>query len=181
MKHAVLFPILKAQHFIALFKNVVGLKTFGVFLPILIAFTLVPTGYFVGMFLFLMMLVIVAILSRFLNTFQLLYTPKVVVILTFVITIMLITVSVGLAYNIDFLMALTLFPIIIVSIASERFARAIEEDGFQDAAIKLLQTLQSSSSEQTTRWKQTLENVNFRTNPTRLWEGIEGLNKKYAK
>ena len=40
-----------------------------------------------------------------------------------------------------------------------------------DADIKL---------EQTTRWKQTLDSVNFRTNPTRLWKLIKSLNNKYT-
>ncbi|MFD0963997.1 7TM domain-containing protein [Pseudofulvibacter geojedonensis] len=126
---------------VALFKNVIGLKTYGVFLSVLIAFTLTNTGYFTGMLLFLLMIFIVTLMSIPLNKWGLLYTPKVVVILTSVIFIILSLINIGIAYEVEWLVALTFFPIIIVSIMAERFSRAIIEEGHKNALKTMLQTL----------------------------------------
>ena len=130
---------------ISLIKNVIGLKTFGIFLPVLIAYTLTTTGYFTGMLVFLMMTLIVVLLSFPLNKWGLLYTPKMAVVLTSTIIIMLLLLSVELHYKLQWLSSLTFFPIIIISIMAERFSRAIEEDGHQKALSTLLQTLVATS------------------------------------
>ena len=130
---------------IALLKNVIGLKTYGVFLPILIAYTLTSTGFLSGMFLFLIMTGLVALISLPLNKWGLLYTPKMVVILTFTILMIFMLISLGVTYKINWLTGLSFFPIIILSIMAERFARAIEEDGYQIAIGTIMQTLIATS------------------------------------
>ncbi|WP_461588934.1 7TM domain-containing protein [Winogradskyella sp.] len=130
---------------ISLIKNVIGLKTFGIFLPILIAYTLTTTGYVSGILLFLLMTLIVVLLSFPLNKWGLLYTPKMAVVLTATIIIMLMLLSVGLHYKLQWLTTITFFPIIIISIMAERFSRAIEEDGHQKALSTLFQTLVATS------------------------------------
>lgn len=126
---------------ISLFKNVVGLKTYGIFLPILIAYTFTNTGYLVGISLFAIILLLVAALSLPLNKWGLLYTPKIVIILTVTILFIFIIISLGVTYNISWMLALSFFPIIITAIMAERFARAIDEDGYEEAASKMVQTL----------------------------------------
>ncbi len=130
---------------IALFKNVVGLKTFGVFLPVLIAYTLTTTGFITGILLFLFITGLVALISVPLSKWGLLYTPKMVVILGFAIITIFSLIVIGQQYHIKWLLALSFFPIIITAIVSERFARAIEEDGHQAAISTLLQTLIATS------------------------------------
>lgn len=126
---------------IALFKNVVGLRTFGVFLPVLIAYTLTATGFVTGMILFLLITGLVALVSVPLTQWGMLYTPKIVAILSFTILAIFVLVGIGLENNIEWLLSLSAFPIIITAIVSERFARAIEEDGHQKAIATMLQTL----------------------------------------
>ena len=130
---------------IALFKNVVGLKTFGVFLPVLIAYTFTSTGFITGIVLFLFITGLVALISVPFGRWGLLYTPKMVAILTFAVLAIFSLINFGLAYDIDWLKSLSFFPIIITAIMSERFARAIEEDGHQAAISTMLQTLVATS------------------------------------
>ena len=130
---------------IALFKNVVGLKTFGVFLPVLIAYTFTSTGFITGIILFLFITGLVALISVPLGKWGLLYTPKMVAILSFTVMVIFSLITFGLTYDIDWLTSLSFFPIIIVAIMSERFARAIEEDGHQKAISTMLQTLIATS------------------------------------
>lgn len=130
---------------ISLFKNVVGLKTYGIFLPILIAYTLTNTGYITGIALFLLIVGVVALSSLPLNKWGLLYTPKIVIILTIAVLFIFGLINIGLHYNIEWILALSFFPIIITAIMAERFARAIDEDGYQEALSKMLQTLIATS------------------------------------
>lgn len=130
---------------IALFKNVIGLKTFGVFLPVLIAYTFTSTGFITGIILFLFITGLVALISVPFGRWGLLYTPKMVAILTFAVLAIFSLINFGLAYDIDWLKSLSFFPIIITAIMSERFARAIEEDGHQAAISTMIQTLVATS------------------------------------
>lgn len=126
---------------ISLLKNVVGLKTYGIFLPVLIAYTLSLIGYVSGIGLFLFITALIALFSVPLNRWGLLYTPKIVVLLTLTVLSILFLISIGLYFEITWLTKLSFFPIIVIVIMSERFARAIEEDGYSTAASTIGQTL----------------------------------------
>ena len=126
---------------IALLKNVVGLKTYGIFLPVLIAYTLSTIGFLLGIGLFLCITGLIALFSIPLNRWELLYTPKIVVLLTMSVVSILALISIGLYFEISWLTKLSFFPIIVIVIMSERFARAIEEDGYKKASSTIGQTL----------------------------------------
>ena len=115
------------------------------FLPVLIAYTFTSTGFITGIILFLFITGLVALISVPLGKWGLLYTPKMVAIVTFTVMAIFSLITFGLAYDIEWLTSLSFFPIIIVAIMSERFARAIEEDGHQKAISTMLQTLIATS------------------------------------
>ncbi len=126
---------------VAFLRNVIGLHTFGVFLPVLIAFSLLETGYVTGMLLFIFLILFVGALSKPLNKIGLLHTPKLVVLLSLLILVMLIGSYLGMKEDIIWLSSLTFFPTIILTISAERFSTLIVEDGYQKATSSLFQTL----------------------------------------
>ncbi|CAM1343808.1 7TM domain-containing protein [Tenacibaculum amylolyticum] len=126
---------------VALLKNVIGLKIYGIFLPILMAFTFTTTGLVTGLLLFFIITIVVMLISIPLHTWGLLHTPKMVVVLSASVILILLLLSIGLHYKIQWLQSLSFFPIIVTSITAERFTRAIEEDGYNNAIKKMLQTL----------------------------------------
>ncbi|MBQ4822137.1 7TM domain-containing protein [Aquimarina sp. MMG016] len=126
---------------VAFLRNVVGVKTFGIFLPVLIAFSLLQTGFVSGIILFVVLILLVGLISYPFDKMGLLYTPKLVVSLTIMVGLMIIATSIGLKFNIAWLTTLTFFPTIILTIAAERFSRATVEDGYRLAIDKLFQTL----------------------------------------
>ncbi len=126
---------------IAFLRNVVGVKTFGVFLPVLIAFSLLHTGFISGVLLFVSLILLVGLIAYPFDKVGLLYTPKLVISLTIMVGLIIITTLIGVKYNITWLTTLTFFPTIILTIAAERFSKAIIEDGYKLAIDKLLQTL----------------------------------------
>lgn len=126
---------------VALLRNVVGIRTFGVFLPVLIAFSLLETGFGTGMALFLFLILFVGFITRPFDTMGLLHTPKLVISLTLMVLVMTLGNYLGVSLKITWLSSLTLFPTIILTISAERFSKLIVEDGLQKATGTLFQTL----------------------------------------
>ena len=126
---------------VAFLRNVIGLKTFGVFLPVLIAFSLLETGFGVGMLLFVFLVLFVGMISRPFHKLGLLHTPKLVISLSLMVLVMILGSYLGLKKNIVWLTSLTFFPTIILTISAERFSTLIVENGFQKASGILFQTL----------------------------------------
>ena len=126
---------------VAFLRNIVGIKTFGVFLPALIAFSLTHTGLASGLLLFVVLILLIGLISYPFDKLGLLYTPKLVISLTIMIAVMVLATYAGMTYDIPWLTTISFFPIIILTIAAERFSRATMEDGYKVAFNKLLQTL----------------------------------------
>ena len=112
-----------------IFRNVIGLETFGTFLPALIASAAKDTGLWWGLFGFVLVIVLTALVRRAMDWLQLLHSPKMAILLTTVVMIILgaTVVSAQLGYN--QLAHLSLFPIAILAITAERFALYEAEQG----------------------------------------------------
>ncbi|MEM1219691.1 MAG: 7TM domain-containing protein, partial [Bacteroidota bacterium] len=126
---------------VALFKNVVGLKTFGVFLPAIIAMAMADVGFIYGVIIYCLLITIVGILHYPMERWGLLYTPRMVALLIAMVSTLLLLTYAGISTSNKVLSAMVFFPIIVLTIAAERFARTIVEDGYQEAVQLQLQTL----------------------------------------
>ncbi|MEM7381504.1 MAG: 7TM domain-containing protein, partial [Bacteroidota bacterium] len=130
---------------VALLRNIVGIRTFGIFLPVLIAFSLLETGFTTGMALFLFLVLFVGLITRPFDNMGLLHTPKLVISLTLMVIVMALGNFLGFTFDIPWLSSLTLFPTIILTISAERFSKLIVEDGMHKATGTLFQTLMAVS------------------------------------
>lgn len=126
---------------VALMRNVVGLKTFGLFLPALIAVSMQETGFGVGTLAFALVIVVVASLHPLLQMWRLLYTPRLVILLVAVVGCYLGMSAWGWRLGHTEWVYVTLFPVVVVAITAERFAREIEEVGWTSALSTAGQTL----------------------------------------
>lgn len=126
---------------VAFMRNVVGLHTFGLFLPALIAVSMKGTGLGIGTGAFVLVLLTVAALHPILMRWRLLYTPRLVILLVAVVACYLAVSAWGWRSGQIEWVRVTLFPVVVVAITAERFAREIEEVGWMDAISKAAQTL----------------------------------------
>lgn len=126
---------------VAISKNVIGLKTYGVFLPALIAFALIEMGLATGLIFFSLVIVLISLVNYPLEKWGLLQTPKIVVMLTAVVIYCLSAMSIFIETGWTTPSSALLFPIIILTITAERFARKIEEDSVKEALNIYGQTL----------------------------------------
>ncbi len=126
---------------VALFRNVIGLQTFGVFLPALIAVASRETGLFWGVVSYIIVVSMVGLIHYPLERWGLLYTPKMAIMLVGVV-ITFISVSIfGIRFHMHSLAYVTLFPIVLLTITAEQFARTITEEGLAKAIQLTGQTL----------------------------------------
>ena len=126
---------------VALLKNVVGLKTFGVFLPAIIAMAMADVGFVNGAIIYCSLIAVVGLVHYPLERWGLLYTPRLVALLIAMVGTLLLITYIGVDSSYGMLGAVIFFPIIVLTIAAERFARTIVEDGYQEAVQLQFQTL----------------------------------------
>jgi len=124
-----------------IFRNVVGLRVFGTFFPALIAVACRGAGLGWGLLGLSIVLLIVGVARLFLDRMNLLHTPKLAIMLTLVILAMIALSASAVAYDIGTLAYISLFPIAVMTLTTERFALTIEEEGWGRAVLVSLQTI----------------------------------------
>jgi hypothetical protein len=126
---------------VVLFRNVVGLKTFGTFLPVLIASSARHTGLMWGAIGFVLLILIASLVRRCTARLELLHSPQLAVMLTAVIGVMLFGGRLAVEMGFGSLGKLSLFPVAIIAITAERFTLMEIEDGWREAWATMLRTL----------------------------------------
>jgi len=119
-----LFPL--AALIVTFCRNVIGLRTFGVFLPMLVAAGCVYTGFLPGMLGFVTILGIGAAVHRYFRGMRVLVVPRIAAVIT-VLTVLILTGGVLVAESASHRFALlALFPVVILSFAAERLQEMAE-------------------------------------------------------
>ncbi|MDH4229011.1 MAG: UUP1 family membrane protein [Nitrospirota bacterium] len=119
---------------VVIFRNVVGLETFGTFLPALIAAAARDTGIWWGLAGFLTILLVAATVRKALDWVHLLHSPKMAIMLTVVVITMLSLSVAAVNAGLFDLAHVSLFPIAILAITAERIALIDAEQGFLQVA-----------------------------------------------
>lgn len=118
---------------IVLLRNIVGIQTFGTFMPILIALSFRETELLGGVILFTLIVSLGLAIRFYLERLKLLLVPRLAAVVIVVIMIML-TLSI-LSHNlgIEHGLSIALFPMVILAMTIERMSLVWEEHGPSDA------------------------------------------------
>jgi hypothetical protein len=115
--------------FLTIMRNIVGLRTFGTFMPVLIAIAFRETQVLWGLFL-LSVVITVALLVRFyLGTLRLLVVPRLSSILIIVILAMAGVSVLSNQLGLERGLSVTLFPMVILTMTVERMSIVWDERG----------------------------------------------------
>ncbi len=126
---------------IGILKSVVGLKTIGVFLPVLISLSLTQTGVVSGLILFTFIVLVVACMSYPMTYWGIQHTAKLTTLMT-VVVLSVLALMFGLSQTgLLEVSAPLFFPLIMLTIVAEKVARMMEEDGMKVAFDVYAQTL----------------------------------------
>jgi len=124
----------------AILRNVVGIRTFGMFMPMLIALAMTTTGLALGS-AFLGAVVSLALLIRlWIQRFYLLLAPRIAFTLTLVVLLMVGLISLGDRFHIE-TSGIGVFPFVIMTMIVERITVSLEEEGTRNTVNRILSTL----------------------------------------
>lgn len=125
---------------LAFLKQVIGISTFGLYAPSVIALSFIALGWKVGI-AFLIFIITTGYATRsFMRKWRLLYIPKVAIILTVVSLTLLLMLGIGAYFNLT-LSGDTIFILLIMSTLSESFLTLKTEEGLYSAIIGIAETI----------------------------------------
>ena len=129
----VMLPIPIAVLLLVVLRNVVGIKTFGTFMPVLIALAFRETQLFWGVFMFCFIVAMGTISRFYLDRLKLLLVPRLAAI--FIIVVILMAVISILSYKLGLHrgLSIALFPMVILTMTIEHMTIVWEERGAEQA------------------------------------------------
>lgn len=118
---------------VVLLRNFIGLKTFGTFMPILIALAFRETKLLWGIILFSTLVAIGVLLRFYLERLKLLLVPRLASVLIIVILLMAGVSVLSLKLGFQSGLSIALFPMVILAMTIERMSLTWDESGAREA------------------------------------------------
>lgn len=131
--YAVLLLVPIGALVVALLRNVVGVQTFGTFMPVLIALAFRETKLFWGIVLFSVLVALGLAFRFYLERLRLLAIPRISAVLSIVVLLMLGISILGHQFELESGLSVALFPMVILAMTVERMSTVWEERGAGDA------------------------------------------------
>ena len=125
---------------IAFLKQVVGITTFGLYLPSIITLSFLALGLKFGLIILVIIIVTGAILRKALYRFRLLHIPRIAIILTISTLIILLMLAFGTYLGSTYIASIAVFPMLIMTTLAEKFVSALSGKGFFAALFLMLET-----------------------------------------
>ncbi|WP_018971147.1 inactive transglutaminase family protein [Rubritalea marina] len=121
---------------VVLMRNIIGVKTSGTFMPILLAMAFLKTDLLPGLMLFALVVSVGLIVRSYLSKLDLLLVPRISAVVIVVIGIMVSFGVLGAKFELGIVESVTLFPTIILAWTVERLSILWEEDGPSEVALQ---------------------------------------------
>ena len=126
---------------IAAFRQLVGIKSFGIYTPLVLTFAFWAIGIKYGIAIFLVIFLTGTAVRYVLKNFRLLYMPRMAIVLTVISLAILALLTIGGYLNKTGLAATSILPILILITLIEKFISTQVEKGFRTAALLSIETL----------------------------------------
>ena len=114
-------------------RQVIGLKSFGIVTPAMTTLSFLVLGLQVGLIVFIIVFLSGSITRLLLKRLQLLYLPRMALVLTSASLAILVMLGVGAATNVTTQLSFTIFPILILTILAEEFIAVQFSQGARSA------------------------------------------------
>lgn len=134
-----MFPVVATT--IAFLRQVIGIKAFGIYTPLIITFAFLATGLKYGIMIFLLVLAAGTIARLLIRRLRLLYLPRMAIVLTIVAAVIFVLFWANEKFGNGELAIISIFPILIIIILVEKFVAAQIDKGFNVAVILSAETL----------------------------------------
>ena len=141
----ILFVMPVGVFLLVILRNVIGVATIGTFMPVLIALGFRDTGLIWGIVLFVIVVSGGLVVRFYMERLKLLMVPRLGVVVMVVIFIMAILSVISFRLGFDRGLSVSLFPIVIMTMAIERMSTVWEERGPRESMLQLLGTMGASA------------------------------------
>ena len=122
-------------------RNVIGVKTFGTFMPVLVALAFRETRLVAGLILFVLVVSLGVVLRFLLDRLRLLLVPRLTAVLILVVLSLLAVSILSHQLELERGLSVALFPLVILTIVIERMSIVWEEVGAAEAIKQGVGTL----------------------------------------
>ncbi len=129
---------------LAFLRQIVGVKTFGTFMPVLIALAFRETGLISGIMLFVFVVAIGLMIRNYFDHLKLLLVPRLTSVLTVVVILLSFLAMIMNQLGMTIGISISLFPIVILTMTIERMTLMWEEYGPEKALKTGFQSLFSA-------------------------------------
>lgn len=126
---------------IAFARQILGIKAFGIYIPSVVALAFVATGIKYGLAIFILILVSGTLIRLVLQKIRMLHLPRIAIVLTIVSIVILTMLAEGALNNRTGLIAVSIFPMLIMIILVEQFVNVQVEKGARTAIKLTIETL----------------------------------------
>jgi hypothetical protein len=127
--YGVLLMIPVGALMLVILRNIIGLQTFGTFMPVLIALAFRETQLVAGLVLFTIVVALGLAFRFYLEHLRLLLVPRLASVLTIVVLLMLLVSLLSQQLDMDTGLSIALFPMVIMTMTIERMSIVWEERG----------------------------------------------------
>ena len=131
--YGVLLLIPLGAFIVVLLRNVIGVQTFGTFMPVLIALSFRETQLFWGALWFILLVSLGLMFRFYLERLRLLLVPRLSAVLIIVVILMLIMSIISHQLGFESGLSVALFPMVILAMTIERMSVVWEERGSKEA------------------------------------------------
>lgn len=143
--YGILLTVPVGVFILVLLRNFVGVKTFGTFMPILIALAFRETQLLAGLILFSLLVSTGLMIRFYLEKLKLLLVPRLAAVLIIVIMLMLLFSIISHQLGIESGLSVALFPMVIMTMTIERMSVVWEEMGAHTAIYQGLGSLAAAT------------------------------------
>jgi len=126
---------------VAVFRNFIGLRTFGTFMPVLMGVALRETSLPIGISMLAIVLTLGVVTRRFLDGLRLLVVPRISFLLCVTILCVVGLALAGDGFGTRDFFAGVVFPIIVLTMVIERFSLVMAEEGVSEALRRTFHSL----------------------------------------
>ena len=139
LKWLMIFPL--AILVVVIVRNVIGVSTMGTFTPMLLAMSLVKTGFIPGLICFSIMIFLGLVMRAVVAKLNLLLVPRISFVVIFVILLIQLLTIIGYRIDSSLVSSAIFFPIIITAWIIERASITWEEEGARNTLKEIFNTL----------------------------------------
>jgi hypothetical protein len=126
---------------IAAARQIVGVKSFGIFVPTVTALSFLATGLKYGLVLFLAIIIVGTLARLIARKFRLLYLPRMAIVLSMLALTVFGMFLLGAVFGLREFIGISIFPLLIMTVLAEHFIAVQIEQGYKTALKLTVETL----------------------------------------